>query len=264
MTRIPRPQPQSPPLRKRTPTKQRSPPQNREPLRLPVLTWLWCGMAAFFLWRCLAAMSARPEEDAALPFGAGILLAGRCIFIGAAALKLLTVDVASWKLTDSFYYNIDYDFSYAGVRLLDYGAVLAFLFGAWAVLSRRGIDRRMTSVLGYGGLALLFAYASLELNSLLHWRLRNFQEGGISVLWSLFAIAFISGGIWKNVAPLRYIGLGLFAIVVGKVFLLDLSDMEIIYRVIAFMAVGIILVMGSFAYIFSNRKFTSSEEGETS
>ena len=35
-----------------------------------------------------------------------------------------------------------------------------------------------------GGLLLLFVYASLELNTLLFWKLREFQGGGLSVLWA--------------------------------------------------------------------------------
>jgi len=56
-------------------------------------------------------------------------------------------------------------------------------------------------------------------------------------------------GIKKNITPIRFIGLILFVIVAGKVFLLDLADMDIIYRVIAFMVLGITLLLGAFAYI---------------
>ena len=53
---------------------------------------------------------------------------------------------------------------------------------------------RAGPVFGYGALLLFFVYSSLEVNSLLHWRMPAFQEGGMSILWALFAISFIAAG----------------------------------------------------------------------
>ena len=167
----------------------------------------------------------------------------------------------AWKLRQSCIYGIEYSLLYAGIRFIDYGAVLLVLFGIRAILVQRGRERVPAAAFGYSGLAVLFLYATLETNSLLYWRLREFQGGGITILWSVFAIAFIAAGIRRTVRPLRYLGLILFAVVVGKVFLVDLKDMEMIYRVIAFLVVGVILLMGSFAYIYSDRKFIR-EEGQ--
>ncbi len=43
---------------------------------------------------------------------------------------------------------------------------------------------------------------------------------------------------------------------------MDLQDMAMIYRVVAFLVVGIILLLGSFAYIYSDKKFTRQEDGD--
>ena len=51
----------------------------------------------------------------------------------------------------------------------------------------------------------------------------------------------------------------LIVVVVIKVTFIDLRDMQIIVKVIALMAVGIILLLGSFAYIHSNKKFEREE-----
>jgi uncharacterized membrane protein len=221
-----------------------------EPLRLPMLTVLWCAMAVYFLWKYI-------EQG-----GRPVTLTAMCIFLVVAILKVLGVDTTAWRLGEQLIYDMEYSFLYAGMRLLDFGIVLVFMFLTWSLMIRRASDRRLAPAFGYGALLLLFIYTSLELNSLLYWKLRDFQAGGISVLWALFAMAYISVGIWKNVPPLRYIGLGLFAIVVGKVFLSDLSDMKVIYRVIALMASGVILLLGSFAYIYSNKKFIRSDQGD--
>ena len=217
-----------------------------DPLRLPILTVLCCGMAVYFLWRCLAGEGA----------GQGMLI-GMCVFVCMAVLKIFALDMLAWNIEEGLYYDMAYGGLFVGMRFLDFGAILAVLFAVWSLFLRAGEERRrLAPAFGYGGLLLLFIYASLELNTLLHWKLPDFQNGGISVLWALFAIAYITGGIWRNVRPLRYIGLILFTIVLGKVFLHDLQDMEIVYRVIAFMVVGVALLLGSFAYMRANKKFT--------
>ena len=88
----------------------------------------------------------------------------------------------------------------------------------------------------------------------------TFQAGGVSVLWTLFALSFVAGGIWRNARPIRLTGLLLFAVVTAKVFLIDLEHMPSVYRVIAFMAVGALLLLGSFAYLRASRKFATAGE----
>ncbi|MDP6524737.1 MAG: DUF2339 domain-containing protein [Kiritimatiellia bacterium] len=232
------------------------------PLRLPVLSVLWCGMAAWLLWRFVDGKCA----------DTGLFAVGS-IFLIVALIKLISFDLAAWGFCGRFIYQMEYSLAYAGARLLDYGVIMALLFTVWWWLSSSAdfkelnpsSSRKVTLLFGYSGLVLFFMYATLELNSLLYWCLTDFQEGGVSILWAIFAICFICAGIWKGVRALRYIGLVLFCIVVGKVFLVDLSDMEMIYRVIAFMVVGVALMLGAFAYIHSSRKFesgTESSEGQ--
>jgi uncharacterized membrane protein len=109
------------------------------------------------------------------------------------------------------------------------------------------------------GLALLFLYLSLETNSFLHWTLRPFQAGGLSVFWTLFALALVAVGIGWGAAPLRFAGLALFAVVVVKVFRVDLGHTPVVQRVIAFLIVGSLLLLGSFAYLKASRRFGGEE-----
>lgn len=219
-----------------------------EPLRLPALTVLWCLLGLYFLWRCLA-----DAEHNWIFFSAAELA------VAVAALKLLTFDLASWDICESLVYNQPYRWGAAGVRLLDYGVVLAGFLTLCGIGRRAGWSALTTPLFGYSALALLFAYASLETRSFLHWRLPSFQPTGLSILWSLFAIAFVVGGIARSVRALRYLGLALFVIVAVKVVAWDLADMEAVYRVVAFMVIGLILLIGSFAYIRSSRKFVREE-----
>jgi len=130
------------------------------------------------------------------------------------------------------------------------------------LLARGGAPLRTAGLFGYGALALLFLYSTLELNSLLYWKLPAFRRGGMSILWAVFAIAFITAGIRKSVAALRYLGLALMLVVVGKVFLSDLSRMSMAVRVVAFLAVGLILLGGAFAYLQAAGRFATAKPGD--
>ena len=47
---------------------------------------------------------------------------------------------------------------------------------------------------------------------------------------------------------LRWLGLGVFALTVGKVFLIDLASLKTVYRIGSFLALGALLVAASFLY----------------
>lgn len=217
-----------------------------KPLRPAISTMLWCGLAGFFLIRYLAGKSP-------------VMLAGFCALMGVAIIKTLGPDFHAWLICDHYYFNTAYTPLAVAMRWLDFVSVLGILFAAWNLTGRKS---NAPQVFGYTGLALLFLYLTLEVNSLLFWKLREFQSGGISILWALFAAAFISGGIWKQVRPLRYTGLILFAIIVGKVFLVDLAHMPIIYRAVAFLIVGMLLLLGSFAYLYASRQFKNKDSSQ--
>jgi uncharacterized membrane protein len=53
---------------------------------------------------------------------------------------------------------------------------------------------------------------------------------------------------------LRYVALGLFALLLVKVFVLDTSTVKSVYRIAAFAATGITLVGVSYLYQFLKKK----------
>ncbi len=219
------------------------------PLRLPALTLLWCGMAGYFTWRFLAT-------------GKPVMVGALLIFIAVAVIKTLVVDFDSWDLCPFGYFCVPYAALGILMRFVDYASVLGFLLAAWWVFWRRADAAPLHRLFGYSGLILLFVFLTLETRSFLHWRVREFLAGGTSVLWALFAVGFLTGGIWKSIRPLRFAALTLFTIVVGKVFLVDLAGMPTIYRVVAFMAVGIFLLVGAFAYIRASKAFNKEPTRE--
>lgn len=75
----------------------------------------------------------------------------------------------------------------------------------------------------------------------------------LSAVWLLWAAGLIAAGIRRSAPGLRWQGLVLLLVVVGKTFLVDLSFLEQGYRILSFLIVGALLVAVSFLYQRSRR-----------
>jgi uncharacterized membrane protein len=74
------------------------------------------------------------------------------------------------------------------------------------------------------------------------------KELAISALWAAYSILLVTLGILRKYQPIRLLAILLFGVTILKVFLLDLSDLEKLYRIISFIGLGIILLAVSFMY----------------
>ena len=70
----------------------------------------------------------------------------------------------------------------------------------------------------------------------------------LSALWLVWAAALVAAGIRRDAVALRWQGLALLLVVVGKTFLVDLSFLDQGYRILSFLIVGALLVAVSFLY----------------
>ncbi len=211
------------------------------PLRLPSLTVLWLAICGIVLWQAIAINSR--TLITVVVFG-----------LLAVLVKLCAVDVPSWSLADhliyhSAYANHVYSFHDATMRLLDFGSIIAFFGIAYAFIRDQKRDFDAAVVFGVLGMGTLFMFLSLELNTFLSVYVPGLRSGGVSILWSLFAFSWLLQGIWRNVRPLRYAGLSLFAVVIWKVFFSDLAQLDSFYRIIAFIVLGVMVLAGSFIYL---------------
>lgn len=78
----------------------------------------------------------------------------------------------------------------------------------------------------------------------------------ISIMWAVYGVALMVTGFWRKASILRYIALGLFALLLAKVFILDMGTVKSVYRIAAFLATGVTLVAVSYLYQFlKNRGF---------
>ncbi len=69
-----------------------------------------------------------------------------------------------------------------------------------------------------------------------------------SIAWALFALGLILVGMHRQLAPVRYAGIGLFVATLVKLFLHDLAELDQLYRIGAFIAVAILLIGASYLY----------------
>jgi uncharacterized membrane protein len=219
------------------------------PLRLPVLTLVWLGLCAYLLYEFVAAPSS-------------LLLGLLVVFFGGMLVKLVVWDLNSWRTMHEMLYYGDYSFLDASMRLLDFGAIIAFCYLAAMLLLARETPRWLAQGFSVAGLLLLFVYLTLEVNTFLFHYLPGLRAGGVSILWSLFALAMILSGIRKQVAVHRYVGLGLFAVVSWKVFFSDLQSLDQIYRIVAFIVLGVLALCGSFVYLKYRATFASEPAPE--
>lgn len=94
-----------------------------------------------------------------------------------------------------------------------------------------------------------FIFLNLELSTFLYLFIPYLRDAGITVLWSIYAIGLVYYGLRKNEPAFRYVGLALFAATVIKLFLNDLDQSTQFVRIIAFLAIGVLILTGSFVYL---------------
>ncbi len=71
----------------------------------------------------------------------------------------------------------------------------------------------------------------------------------VSVLWSAFATALLATGLAVRNRPLFYTAYVLFAVTAGKVVLVDLAELQTLYRILSFLILGVLLMAGAFLSI---------------
>ena len=69
-----------------------------------------------------------------------------------------------------------------------------------------------------------------------------------SALWMAYGAMLMVVGFWRASAFVRWQALVLIAVTIGKIFIYDTSQLDRVYRILSFLALGILLLAISFAY----------------
>jgi uncharacterized membrane protein len=80
----------------------------------------------------------------------------------------------------------------------------------------------------------------------------------LSVLWSIYASALAAVGFVRRAAAVRWAALGLFGLTIVKVMLVDIAALKQLYRIIAFLVLGVLLLVVAWGYHKAFRNKESS------
>ncbi len=160
-----------------------------------------------------------------------------------------------------------------GRHLATFGAFIASLCGAaWSCSRQRATEwfapawgessKRLPAWLfAIAATALFFWYSSYELDAFLKQLLPGFRNGGVTIWWCVLACAALFTGIRRRLKPLRIVGASLFVVCAGKIFLVDLANLEQLWRIAAFAVTGAMLLAGAVLYIRFRHLFTTGDRG---
>jgi len=154
--------------------------------------------------------------------------------------------------------NVDFGIAFAFIASL---FIAAFLLRCRA--SEDKPDDVFSSVFVLAGIIVLWILMTEEIYY--YWRCRNeyvqavanwkfLANMYISIMWAFYGVVLMVTGFWRKATMLRYIALGLFALLLAKVFILDMGTVKSVYRIAAFLATGITLVGVSYLYQFLKKK----------
>jgi uncharacterized membrane protein len=145
--------------------------------------------------------------------------------------------------------------------LYTYGIVTVCLFAAARLLAPPRnliLGRNIRPLLYTLGTILAFLLLNIEIADYFSrsgMATLTFQFSGnfardmsYSIAWATFALALLIIGIRRTARPVRYASLGLLGVTILKLFLHDLSQLDQLYRIAAFVVVAIIAILASFLY----------------
>jgi len=136
------------------------------------------------------------------------------------------------------------------MRALSYAIAVA-IFSGIAMSSKRFCKFATASLHGLAIIGL-----TMEVNDFVHAS-KAARDFSWSALWMAYGAALMIAGFRRSSPFLRYLALILIGLTVAKVFLYDLSALQRVFRILSFIALGVLLLAISFAY---QRKWFSAPE----
>jgi hypothetical protein len=193
--------------------------------------------------------------------GLALLAAGRARWLAAlvdwglvlvtlAGFAWLTWGTIGWRLLEGGVRAM----VLLNVQFASGGVVAAAAFAA-AALWRRSDRARTAPRNGRAVTALLVGLGTAAILWLGSFEIDRFftdqsmgAKAALSVFWAVFGAALVAIGFARRSAAARYAGLALLAVTVGKVVFYDLANVERMWRVVSFLASGLLLVATSLLY----------------
>jgi uncharacterized membrane protein len=174
-----------------------------------------------------------------------LTLIGLMIFLVSGAMRNREATVASAVFSGTAMILF-------GLRSYDTGFVyLPNLLAVFVWMGQQRIARRQPSRYGFhepthsavillGGLALW--------QFVTRWIAQGAGGFYLTASWSVLALALLAGGIVLRERMYRWLGLGVLAVSLGRVVIFDVWKLETNYRVLSFLALGLVLIVLGFIY----------------
>ncbi len=139
--------------------------------------------------------------------------------------------------------------------------VVACFFAAATVYRKFGEEKRLMGLaITLVAVGMLWFVLTVETNTFFEMRAnaekafadarheRWLGQMALSVLWSVYAAALAAAGFLRRSAAVRWTALALFAVTVVKVVFVDMAALRQFYRIIAFFALGLLLLAVAWGY----------------
>jgi uncharacterized membrane protein len=213
----------------------------------PTLTAVWSALAA-----ALAYMATRVDRGPAPALSnARRLLIGAFGFLVLAILHVLSVEAPPHAIAD-------------GVEDLG-SALVAIVCCAGAALAcwywGRQIEPKAATVAGFVGAAGFVYLGSVLIIDAIGadtgGEAREIGQAWLSAFWAATGLGAVVWGMRRKSPKTRLGGLALLTVAIAKVWTYDLAELEELARALSFVALGLLLLAGAFAY----QRF-KPEEGE--
>jgi uncharacterized membrane protein len=134
------------------------------------------------------------------------------------------------------------------VALVALAAVVFAVFAVLRLASFEGDLRRALEIAGAVGLVYLPSVAIVDLTTAGELDPGQTPQVLLSAFWSFTGLAALVYGLVRDDRRFRVGGLSLLGVAIVKVYLYDLASLDEIYRVLSFIALGLLLLAAAFAY----------------
>jgi uncharacterized membrane protein len=128
-------------------------------------------------------------------------------------------------------------------------SAVTFWLGAWWLKNLR-VPAAVTYIAGH---FIMLSACLFEFNDWVEGTVKDENQTsvmaiGVSILMALYAVVLIGIGVaWRSVLD-RILGLGLIALVVLKLYLYDVWEASRLFRMAAFVSLGVLLLLTSYLY----------------
>jgi uncharacterized membrane protein len=213
----------------------------------PTLVAVWSAMAA-----ALAYMATRVDRGSAPTLSdAQRLLVGAFMFLALGIVHLLVVDAPPYAIVDGVE---DLGSSLVAIACCA-GAALACWYWGRQIEPRAATVSGFISAIGFIYFGSVLIIDAIGAND--DGEAREIGQAWLSAFWAATGLGAVIWGMRRKSPKTRLGGLALLTVAIAKVWTYDLAELEELARALSFVALGLLLLTGAFAY----QRF-KPEEGE--